>query len=678
MPQLDISKIQVFHRDYYGATVSAANTIENITVISEPVFTDLENKADNFFTVKPRRFSFKVRLDDTTFFTSSTLNSHPNYPNLSDYMVKIFNIANTQIFEGIIDAEIEFEYDTNTISIMCYDPIVIIADSEDQYSPNDLAVAYKDPHDLLQILMTNIIAKYFINSATIPTYINTWNYPDWGLANYFDIIDWEDKIEVFYSNSITTYKAYADGVLAGLGGSLTDVYDYSRLDFFRRNSPDQNLSMRQIVAEFIGIRVYADETNKNSVVAYYHFGVQYNFNDGSIQYLDNSSDISYETILSTDNITHKICKFTGRDIPYYYNGSVLYQSNKMFYSFKSAKEYTADNSFLSKDYKTYILSREVPNWNASPTGDTEAMEYYGIDKIAFDIYRYALDKMIIHKGEDALQMEGGTNLIDCENALTTEDEYIYRENSGYLYYGRDIANALELPTITSDAVDPEEGYIRLWDNSGSDENYNVMQLKINHDFDYTLNHNSFSLTIDHFYKIGNISKFYKFLPTNIQMKYYDVLESNDYIYKTLADRQYYKIHDLLKMVLLTMNLYIYYTDEFVFEKTSFDSLPSFTSIPDSDIIGWNTSGNEVSKIDINNYVEPLSNYTANALEPYYNDIIADDRKKASCTISRVVNSYNTLALNSGVTILAENWRIEKIKSTLAYHEVVLTKYIVDP
>lgn len=742
MPRINIKDIEIFHRDDYPATSGRLTTPEEtISIIIDPKFTDSENKAGDFFTFKPKRFEFSVRYDNTTFFRTK-LEIHPVFSELSDYMIRVFDSGDNQIYEGIIEATVSYDEDTQLYGVTVYDPVVLFGDSDQRYSTYDLNNGYKNPMDLYVLLMTDVMNRYFTSSTYKPSYSTDWEIPVADLFTFQDMYDFEDIITNFYSDVVSTYKAAAVAAI----GSITEFIDCSRIDVVRDTSIIDGLSKipESAVFQFVGLVVYRHRHSNNP----HHYsdyvislcnGCRYDFTNGVQDLEDNviSAHTGTRHIPYTD--TDFIATGSGHKGSYKYLGSNIRVAQAVtgdntsgvldkvdsrdFVSEFVTLDTLIDNlsvGYFAERMKTEIVSRWFPDWNSNyqtplltiPTqyGVAVSKNTYSGTTEYEKTYNYFEERKHLFNSNHALLSQGGTiidvsadvpitgcdygDFIVCEGGLgenstgkpnltniysshanSSGERYFY----GYVYWftrdtWRYIGMSYPAIAIRTEVTDFDTGLIRLT-KSGVDM-YKIF--KINYGLEYPLSWSSLGLAnSDRLIKSGNISKGIGYLPSDIQVK--DLGEDAlDYIYNIPSgEAVFYKIIDLMKMLLATMNLYLYYDDGFKIVNSFLTTVPTAISVADSDVIGWKENQNKLQSLDISSVTKPLLNYTANALNPYYNSILELDTQRASCLVSRKINTYN-LIINSVVTIKGANWRIDSIATYAAYYSIELTKYITEP
>ena len=243
MPQLDISKIQVFHRDNYPASTGliAPEILikDTITIIIDPKFTNIENKSDDFFKLKPRRFEFAVKDSDTTFFdeAGTNMDSHENFPNLTDYLLRAFDSSDNQVFEGVISIDSSYSSDTQTIEVKAYDPIVLFVDTISRLATSLLESTYKDPHALQVHLFDTLLSEYFTNSTNKPLYDTDWTLPEWGIGDFREVYDWDDTVYQFYLDIRDTHLDAAKSYFATFSETLASTHDFSSIQVYRWKEP---------------------------------------------------------------------------------------------------------------------------------------------------------------------------------------------------------------------------------------------------------------------------------------------------------------------------------------------------------------------------------------------------------------------------------------------------------
>jgi hypothetical protein len=671
MPQNNVSYIEIFHRDDYPEfTGSVPSPDETIYILLEPKFTAIENKSSEFFKFKPRRFQFGVRLSDTSIFDSQ-LSAHPNYPNLSDYMIRAFDSSDNQVFEGIVAIENKQSYNKQSVDITVYDPLVLFVDSDLQYRARDLQNGHTDPHDFQLLIFNQILSSYFTALGQyLPNYDTGWSVPDWGLGDFQDVSSaWNSVISTFYNNVLGTYKLAAKNVLT----DIAHVYDYSKISINRGSNHFINF-----VFNFIGCIVYVNSAGESYVVvtsngSYFNYDKQEvaelssNF-DTDLEYTSVVGDPLYNSVLA--NSGFQICKYFGRTIVKVVVDTNVY--NPVFISgFFNVLTENIVKSYLPTENKGQFIARDYPQWRPISGGDSYA------EKILIDPKDYFIAKESYYNERFAMTDEGG-ELMEIESDNELQSAYMYQENDESVF------KDAETNEVTGLSVDFEDGLIELYSLIniplvGDIPKDSVFyKFHINYGSPYPLYSGVFGES-EIVHKIGNIGRLIGYLPTDIT--YAPLNSDNDYIFDVpVSGIKYHKVVDLLKFFLASMNLYCYYTG------STFTLIPTFTIssstiiIDDADIIDWETQSQEKTYIDASSVLTPTLNYTGNALNPEYNKIGALDVKRATCKISRLGTDhpvYN-LSINKQITARGEDWRIEKINSLLAYYDVTLTKYISDP
>lgn len=704
MPQLDIKDIELFHRNDYPATktrLSAGDVIETISIIIDPKFTDKENKVDDFFTIKPRRFEFAVRKSDYTFFNvaESPLLPHTNYPNLSDYMIRVFNSSDAIIFEGILSIENTYEYNSQTISLLAYDPLVLFADSELSYTTADLQTNYTAPKSLAALLFgttsTRVIGKYFTASSYFPDYDNTWTEHDFDLAAYQTLHDWDDTIsngsDGFYDLATGAWKNAADNYF-GSPGMTTDIFDYSKLEVFRGRDFKTSCGFL-----FIGCIVYHDSVNNKNYAKVWWRGGYFNFNDGLPHDLpENITLANAKTYNATnspiDTYGHRICKYYSNRIYHkfyllvYGNPFPYYDTDtNIFDPVAWAKDFT-DNApslidFITPDMKAMINLRDTFQWKPLSFTD-EDVEYLGnagdTSEIVEDLYTnqvYYDAQMSKFKNAFLMLNEGGEAQYSISDNVVDAD-YLYNMNNEAVL---SLYNYPASPVVTEVEPDNEEGLFDFWYFASYQGWYSTYKFKIQY-LPYPETYTTFGLAdVDKLHKIGNISRKLNQIPTDVSYaKYYAGGGSNNYDFKIPETGEtFVGVASLIKMLLATMNLYLYYDNCTITLIPTGTFASSAIVIADSDVIDWEAGTGEKKSIDCTDKVSMLDNYTPQILNPYYNSLVAVDNITASCKVSRRFNEYS-LDLNYIVTILGYNWRVEKINKTKAYYDLRLTKYTEVP
>ena len=715
MAQIDIAEIQIFHRDDYpnNATskIVAGDVVDTISVIVNPSFTQLENKTDVFFSFRPRRFSFSVRSGDTSFITTTRFAANVNFPELSNYMVRVFDTSDGLIFEGIIDVKVEHNENNDLFTVLCYDPLTLLFDNRFGFTPTEMSRIsnMEDPIELFGLLITTLYTLYFSSSVYRPYYDASFTIPDLGLANYQDIVDFSTYVSEFYVYSRITGKNVALGKMQGVDPSstITDVYDFSRLDIYRPPNSQQNLVMRRVCVDLVLLIVYYDSVNDIwcALVGEPRMA-QYDLTNGAesivFDYPDPSDGVTnaYQKSPATTHADFHLAKFVGKGLPYKkpYDSSANWIYNyfiaqteyrEIYHTVFSRSSYYAvffpgyfdfkGNEMFPAALKTYLLTRKYPNWNSGTT----IMEYasdYNINSVGLDYMRYYRDMSKLHLQNNVLLLQGSNvatmtddDPIEMESDDTdypSEREYVYGEFYGYMYYGNFVnPSEPQAAVVQTDVISNETGYYRMWDNTGNLENYKIMQLKVNYTQIFDLDFNSFGVAEGKFHKIGSISKFYKYFPTSVQIKNIDSSDAVNYIFNTDLE-QNIEIQSWMQMVLATMGIYLYYDGGFKVQGILTSG--STVTISESDVIEWTQKGEDTSAVDIRSVVQPVVNYTFNAMNSYYNTVMSNDNNRANCKISRLFTNYS-LSLNDKVSIDSDIWRIEAINSYVAYHEVVLTK-----
>jgi len=742
MPQIDIKDIEIFHRDNYPASTGRITSpVETISVIIDPKFTEIENKSEDFFKFKPRRFQFSVRVTDTTFFNTK-LDIHPVFTELSNYMIRVFNndTPNAQIYEGIIEATVKYDENKQLYTITAYDPLVLFGDSDQRYSTYDLNTGYRTPMDLYTLLMTDLINRYFTSSAHKPSFSTDWDMPEMDLFTFQDIYDFGDIITTFYSDVVSTYKASAVAAI----GSVDEFIDCSRIDVVRDTSIVDGVSKipESIVFQFVGLVIYrhrhsASPNHYSDYVISLCNGCRYDFTNG-VQDLEDNTDTAHTgtrhipytdaDFIASGSIHKGAYKYLGSNIRV---AQAVTGNNTMgvldkvdsrdFVSEFVTLDTLKDNlsiGYFAERMKTEIVSRWFPDWNSNYKVPIETIPtQYGvaISKNAYSgvneyekTYNYFEERKHLFNSNHALLTQGGS-IIDvsldvpvtnCDYGDFIVAEGGYGENSTgkpnftniysshansdgeryfygqHFWFYRDTWKYIgqSSTALRTEVTDYESGVVRL-SKSGADL---FKIFKINYGIKYPLSWSSLGLANkDCLIKSGNISKGIGFLPSDIQVKNLGD-DAYDYVYNVpTGELVFYKIIDLMKMVLATMNLYMYYDTSFKIVNSFLTTVPTAVAIDNSDIIDWVENQTKLETLDIASVVQPLLNYTANGLNPYYNSILELDTQKASCKVSKLFKTYS-LAINSVVTVNSANWRIDSIADYEAFYDIKLTKYITEP
>ncbi len=704
MPQIDIKTLQIFHRDNYptdvGMIVSPDSPQDTITAIIDPQFTEIENKADDFFNLKPRRFTFTVRTADTSFFDApgSFMTAHPNFPNLTNYLLRAFNGDDDQIFEGIISIDSSYSEDTQTVEVTVYDPIVLFSDSKLRYSTDTLESTSKDPFDLQINIFNALLLSYFTNSVNLPTYSTDWTIPDWGLGVYRDVYDWEDKIDQFYSDIVADEYTAATAII----GTITDVYDYSKI-MVTQASRSPNLIDAKGITDiyFLGIILFVNSSNGKKLLSLYCDGYGHRATTDTTYYptmVDGALSCNTNTIQRhygsfVDAMPINAAKYIIKGC-YFWFGLVsdgvggTTETAQYDYDIFNPFDYTKYNEwtgtkgrvFLDPRYKSIIDNKYYPSWNI----------------ITADIMKTYITMI----SNNMLMLEDGS-LIEGEYEYWTsgntfkEDAFVYVEYNGLTYRIKDDGWTGVTNTIGT-FYDPQPTRINILDYPYNTDSYTTQEesnfesgivlsndntsyeYKINYESAYPLSSSDFGTATLH--KNGNISKDIGFLPSSIVFKP-EAETTTDYLFDTQSDDlTYYNVAELLQFFLASMNLYCYYTGKtFTFVRSFLSSVGTPIVIDTSDIIDWNTQTQEYAEIDTESVLKPTLNYVPNALDTYYNEYAAMDNKKATCKISRLFADPDySIEINSVLSISSLNWRVERINTYIGYYDVVLTKYITDP
>lgn len=680
MPQIDIAYVNIFDRTEYANPV--VNILETYSSLIGLSITEYENKAINFFNVKPRRMEFSLRVSDldvdTIFDTETPLSSHENFASLSDYMVQAFDSSDAIVFEGIISVESGYVESQDIISITAYDPIVLFADADLKISSSNLDTNYKDPHDFSARLFDLVIDSYFVGASVgeKPVYDTGWAEPDWGLGDYQDLYDWDTIITDFYDDIVANKFDDAKTELT----TVTDVFDYSKFIVKRGYS-----IKGQIIMEFIGCIVFHNSsTEKNYAVIMYN-GCSFT---GSSQTIDTlSENITYASAViykeepGTDinDVGHNIARYFDRQIEhafsnfappsdiyiYSIDGSIF---DPLYWAIYFTSLYSPKVDFLNSDDKRVINACEYPQWRP--------LSSLGVYRERLDgtYSTYSSSKGSDYYNEFALLDEGGSP-ISVESIKDYDADYMYSENNDCVISTTDeITGNPQAPMAVES--DWEDG---IFDFYSADDTLYRYKFRVTYDA-YPLAWTDFDgsggiADASKFHKIGNISRLINGIPNNAL---YALANETDADYMWNTDTTDFKVSDLIKFLLASMNLYCYYVPN------SFTLVRCFTTvgppivIAESDIIGWETQSSSPEFIDASNVLLPTLNYTGNALNPFYNTIAGLDNQTAKCKISRISEGYDAMTINSKLSISSVYWKVEKIQSFMAYHGVSLTKYLTDP
>jgi hypothetical protein len=792
MPQLDISKIQVFHRDYYDATAGLISEIlveETITNIIDPDFTGIENKANDFFRLKPRRFNFSVRVSDTTFFDEVGTNTeaHENFPNLTNYLLRAFDNLDNQIFEGIISIDISYSEKEQTISILAYDPIVLFVDTISRIATSLLESTYKDPHALQVHLFNSLLSEYFTNSVNKPTYDTDWTIPEWGIGDFRNVYDWKDTVYQFYLDIRDTYVNSAKSYFATKGETLESTHDFSSIQVYRwKNSTDTFLDYptigssgsyfntipasegvlptniipmahrREIAVEFVGVICFISNTGRKHICIY-HKGYIHNWrnvlysedsesremphNSTSIEELnsDDGNDINYDILplffckYFASNIRIGDMKFAvdwvGKDLsPYSETVTIMFNADWhnpfqypeiinigdravtdndipidpsrlidwVFENYRSLT-YSESNSDITFDASSigwlpairnaslYLEPRRTLNWM---TYNSTKINYLSPSLLSPENV-LNIDNSLI--SDSSIKTKGG-------NGVCLKGDYVFLETLKFTSFNYNSAygNKRSLTSLnTQGQINIAGGnYPSGFSNFNTGFNYyvtsgaeyepafafyNFFLYKINYNRDYPLT----QVNMDNkpLYKKGNISQIIDKLPSNAVSQDAFASLTPDYDYDTTgSDAKYFKLSELLRFFIASMNLYCYYNQGVYKFTRSFLSSAGIPIVIDiKDIIDWETQTEEYSGVDTESALKPTLNYVPNALDPYYNQYAAMDNKRATCKISRLFcNPDYGIVINSVLSIKSANWRVEKLLKVQAYYDVNLTKFITDP
>lgn len=706
MPQIDIKNIELFHRDDYPANktrLPSGNVIETMSILIEPKFTEQENKVDDFFSIKPRRFTFTVRKSDYAFFDvdESPFAAHANYPNLSNYMIRVFDSSEAIIFEGIISIENNSSYDYQTFTVTAYDILVLIYDSALSYSVADLQAYHQDPHDLADLLFghggTQVFGKYFLNSSYFPDYDDSWVEWDWNLAAYKTVHDWDGDIAEFYNLAEGAWKQSADDYFDSivLGAETTDVYDYSKLEICRGG----NLTSA-VMFLFIGCIAYEDKVNGHSYIKVWWSGSYYNNATKSVVVLTENMELSAViTYNSTNNAYvaacgHNMCRYYSNRIyhfrlvqssspPYLYT-PFLMRDNDIFdpifwlNDFYTKSGLTQLYHLIPPNYKSMIVMRDIFQWRPlAPAGYTEYLYLSGDLPMYWELLMPTYEEwynLQSARFRDAfmLRNEGGEEQYIISDR-DWEKDYLYNMNDDCVidvYEGG--AYSEDVRELTSDS---EEGIFDFWSYGQYQGWYSTYKFKVQYET-YPLSYASLGLDdVSKFHKIGNISRILNKLPTDATYALY--YTGNAYDYKLPeSGEQYAKTSELLKMLLATMNLYVYY-DNCTVKLISTNSTLSTVVVADEEVVGIDSATGKKQYIDCSNQVSILNNYLAILLNPFYNSIAGLDNVGITTKVSKLNVTYD-IKLNSVVNILGSDWRVEKINPYIAYYDLSLVKYIDIP
>lgn len=683
MPQTNLSYIQIFHRDnypYYTNKGVIASPAEEITVLIDPSFTEIENKDDDFFSLKPRRLNLGVVKSTSTFFNVSTspLTPHENYPTLSDYLARGFDSSDNMVFEGIIGVEGSENYDMDVVDLIIYDPICILSDNNRTYLASTLQAYYTAPQDLIEKLFNDVMGDYFTNNATgympeVAEYTTDWNIPDWNLGSYQLLKNWDTSIADFYDLAEGDWLTAATSVI----GTPTAIYDYSKIEVHRGRD-----FKYAAVFNFIGCIVYYNASNGRNYAVIWHNGAYYNPNSGVYELSDNIELADaivryYGSGADIDTFGHELCQyFTSRIVynncpavpifvegfyPTFFNVIDYFKYYKDTY-IGSPKSFFA--TLFSAYYKAQVNARIYPQWR-SLSGGNNYREYLGIDS-----YRdYHENKGNYYYSEYGLLDEGG-DPIKTQSLTGADEDYIYKENNNSVFYGYPIDETT--PRVISQEVDFSEGIFDLGITSTNENR--PYKFKINYGDAYPFTDNISGIPL---YKIGNISRLIGYLPINVT--YAPYASSSDYIWNDTGSNKF-SLSDLIKFFLASMNLYMIYSNgKYNFYTTYYTNGTAIT-ISDVDVVGFETNTTVNSAPDLSNVLSLTLNYIPEALEPFYIEAAKADNKSAKCKISRCpsATSVYTLAQNSKVIVRGQEWKIEKINPFLAFYEVTLNKYLEEP
>jgi len=705
MPQLDIKDIEIFHRDNYPANTGriTVGLLDTISIIIDPEFTEIENKADDFFTFKPRRFKFSVRLADTTFFDAigTYIVGHPNFPKLTDYMIRIFNSSDMQIFEGIISMDSAFDYKTQTIDVMVYDPLILFGDCGVQVATSALEnPAHKPPALFQAYIFDLIIDRYFLTSTYQPVYSTDWTIPDWGIGDYRNLFNWGTDIDTFYEYITATAKPAATAYFAGKtpAGTITDVYDYSKLEVKR--GTDWRLSVGVI---FIGCVVFVDTINNYNYCVLWYSGGYYSKPTDKRYDLPENIEVLNPVIYTNDNSWietsgHSICQYMSYRPIYghkidYGQGSIVYHLDTAmgFFNIISWLPYTGVNGQYSQEvltpvYKAFIKSQEYPTWMPLNV-DTD---YYEDMRSYSDSWDWFLYMATLYRNQFALKDEAG-NYIYTEYANDIMIDHIYTENNENVILKKYwTAESIAVPAVaTSQISNYEDGIYDLMSSNGCKNDFSKYvkyKFHINYGTAYSTLMTEIILGIDanKLHKIGNISAKIGYIPANCS--YAPLTGATDYDFIVPDDSElYFKFADLLKFFLASMNLYCHYEGNTFVLQRSFTSGETPIIIANSDLIDWKTQSEEISNIDTSGVLNVTVNYIPEMLDEFYNTVAILDNSKATCLVSRLFNpsSYASLNINKLVTVFAgeadeATYRIDKFNPTEAYYNLSLTKYLTEP
>lgn len=673
MPQLDIKNIEIFHRDNYPATtgrISEAVRLDLISVIIDPEFSEIENKAEDFFDLKPRRFVFSVRDTDSSFFDSigTYLIAHPSFPKLTDYMLRVFDNSDNQIFEGIISMNNSYADNEQIIEITAYDPIVLFSDSSLEFSTLLLETSYKDPHDFQVKVFDTLLTEYFSNSVNKPAYQTSWTAPDWNLESYQDVHDFGDLINDFYENIRVTYTGLATAQI----GAYTDVYDYSQFSVRRTNA-----WYYKVCFEFIGCIVFHNKSTNKNYICLYHKGVIYDaINQETTPLSDDSTSITALYGNSIDTYGHFVAKYFSRFVylpiavvinatatPSYWTSISTNLFNPYDIINRMAGSWGGSLiTALPIDSKAQIESNDYPHWCPKNTANEDI-------KYDWDLPGYIQNIRSNLYDENMILTDEGGNAITIESDKVNDAAYCYQENDYGVYDGYNY-------TTVKNSVNFSDGYIEFCHPKRGIGQFNF---HVNYYIPYPLTASNMGVADTKLHKQGNVSRIIGYLPQDITVRSHGT--SDDYIFDNSEEGgTYYNFADLLKFFLASMNLYCYYSGrEFKLERSFLSSAGTPIVIDDEDIIDWKTQAQEPSKIDCSSVLKPSLNYVATMINPYYNTYAALDNKRATCKISKLIKSPSYgIVLNSTVTAKTQNWRVEKLKECEAFYDVVLTKYITDP